>query len=152
MKCNVALLVTLAKGLGAGLPIGAILCNQKTSSVFNPGDHGSTFGGNPVSCAGAIVVLDEICNEGTYASIEKKGQLVKTLLNNSSSSKIKEIRGKGLILGIEIEGSSSEVQKKAAEKGLLVLTAGPNVIRLLPPLIISEDELSDGINTLISCL
>ena len=73
-------------------------------------------------------------------------------LNNSSSSKIKEIRGKGLILGIEIEGSSSEVQKKAAEKGLLVLTAGPNVIRLLPPLIISEDELSDGINTLISCL
>ncbi|MFR3910302.1 MAG: aspartate aminotransferase family protein [Clostridium paraputrificum] len=145
-------IVTLAKGLGAGLPIGAILCNQKTSSVFNPGDHGSTFGGNPVSCAGAIVVLDEICNEGSYASIEKKGQLVKTLLNNSSSSKIKEIRGKGLILGIEIEGSSSEVQKKAAEKGLLVLTAGPNVIRLLPPLIISEDELSDGINTLISCL
>ena len=145
-------IVTLAKGLGAGLPIGAILCNQKTSSVFNPADHGSTFGGNPVSCAGAIVVLDEICNEGTYASIEKKGQLVKTLLNNSSSSKIKEIRGKGLILGIEIEGSSSEVQKKAAEKGLLVLTAGPNVIRLLPPLIISEDELSDGINTLISCL
>ena len=145
-------IVTLAKGLGAGLPIGAILCNQKTSSVFNPGDHGSTFGGNPVSCAGSIVVLDEICNEDTYASVEKKGELVKTLLNNSSSSKIKEIRGKGLILGIEIEGSSSEVQKKAVEKGLLVLTAGPNVIRLLPPLIISEDELSDGINTLISCL
>ena len=110
------------------------------------------LGGNPVSCAGAIVVLDEICNNETYASVEKKGQLVKTLLNNSSSSKIKEIRGKGLILGIEIEGSSSEVQKKAVEKGLLVLTAGPNVIRLLPPLIIDEEELSDGINTLISCL
>lgn len=145
-------IVTLAKGLGAGLPIGAILCNEKLSSVFNPGDHGSTFGGNPVACAGALTVIDEICNNKTYKSVENKGKLVEKLLYDSNSPKIKEIRGKGLILGIEIDGSSSEIQKKAAKKGVLILTAGPNVIRLLPPLVISEKELTEGINTLISCL
>ena len=145
-------IVTVAKGLGSGLPIGAILCNKKLSSVFNPGDHGSTFGGNPLACAGAIAVLDEICNEKTYKSVERKGELVKNLLNSSNSPNIKEVRGQGLILGLEIEGSSSEVQKRAAEKGLLILTAGTNVIRLLPPLIINEEELTKGINILISCL
>lgn len=145
-------IVTLAKGLGAGLPIGAVLCNKKLSSVFKPGDHGSTFGGNPVSCAGALVVLDKICNEETYKEVENKGALITSLLKDSSSSEIVEVRGKGLILGIEIKGSSSDVQKKALENGLLVLTAGPNVVRLLPPLVISEKEITEGIEILINCL
>ncbi|MGG7178034.1 aspartate aminotransferase family protein [Clostridium paraputrificum] len=145
-------IVTLAKGLGAGLPIGAVLCNEKLSSVFKPGDHGSTFGGNPVSCAGGLVVLDTLCNDKSYKEITKKGELIKKLLNDSNLSNIEEVRGNGLMLGIQIKGNSADVQQSALENGLLVLTAGPNVIRLLPPLVIGDKEIEEGINILIKIL
>lgn len=145
-------IVTLAKGLGAGLPIGAVLCNENLSDVIKPGDHGTTFGGNPVSCAGAIVVLDELCNEPTYKEICLKGNLIKELITNAKLPNIVEIRGFGLMIGIEINGNSAEVQKKALEKGLLVLTAGPNIVRLLPPLVISNEEIKEGIEILIDVL
>ena len=145
-------IVTLAKGLGAGLPIGAVLCNEKLSSVFKPGDHGSTFGGNPVSCAGAIVVLDEICNEKTYNEVYEKGQLIRDLFKKANPSQVIDVRGLGLMIGIEIKGSSSDIQKKALEKGVLVLTAGPNIVRLLPPLVISKEEITEGVNVLIELL
>ncbi|MGL4109198.1 aspartate aminotransferase family protein [Clostridium sp. LP20] len=145
-------IVTLAKGLGAGLPIGAVLCNEKLSSVFKPGDHGSTFGGNPVSCVGGLVVLDTLCNDKSYKEITKKGELIKKLLNDSNLSNIEEVRGNGLMLGIQIKGNSADVQQSALENGLLVLTAGPNVIRLLPPLVIGDKEIEEGINILIKIL
>lgn len=145
-------IITLAKGLGAGLPIGAILCNDKLSSVLKPGDHGSTFGGNPVSCAGAIVVLNELCNEKTYKESYEKGELIKTLFKEASPSQVTDVRGLGLMVGIEVKGSSSEIQAKALEKGVLVLTAGPNIVRLLPPIIISKEELTTGIKVLIELL
>lgn len=145
-------IITLAKGLGAGLPIGAILCNDKLSSVLKPGDHGSTFGGNPVSCAGAIVVLNELCNEKTYKESYEKGELIKTLFKEASPSQVTDVRGLGLMVGIEVKGSSSEIQAKALEKGVLVLTAGPNIVRLLPPIIISKEELTIGIKVLIELL
>ena len=139
-------IVSCAKGLGAGLPMGAVLCNEKLKDVFNPGDHGSTFGGNPVSCAGALVVLDKLCNENSYNEINKKGQLIKDLINKANLSNVVEIRGMGLMLGIEIKENSADIRKKAEENGILVLTAGPKVIRLLPPLVISEDDIKKGIN------
>ena len=145
-------IVTLAKGLGAGLPIGAVLCNEKLASVFKPGDHGSTFGGNPVSCAGAVVVLDEICNEKTYNEVYEKGQLIRDLFKKANPSQVIDVRGLGLMIGIEIKGSSSDIQKKALEKGVLVLTAGPNIVRLLPPLVISKEEITEGVNVLIDLL
>lgn len=145
-------IVSCAKGLGAGLPMGAVLCNEKLKDVFNPGDHGSTFGGNPVSCAGALVVLDKLCNENSYNEINKKGQLIKDLINKANLSNVVEIRGMGLMLGIEIKENSADIRKKAEENGILVLTAGPKVIRLLPPLVISEDDIKKGINVLIDLL
>lgn len=145
-------IVTVAKGLGAGLPIGGFLCNEKLSETFNPGDHGTTFGGNPVACAGALVVLDKICTKETLTEIKEKGEYLVSLLKNINSPLIKEIRGKGLMIGIEIEGNSSEIQKQALEKGLLILTAGKNVLRLLPPLVISKEEIKKGAEILKECL
>ena len=145
-------IVTVAKGLGAGLPIGGFLCNKKLSETFNPGDHGTTFGGNPVSCAGALVVLDKISAKETLTEIEEKGEYLISLLKNINSPLIKEIRGKGLMIGIEIEGNSLEIQKEALEKGLLILTAGKNVLRLLPPLVISKEEIKKGAEILKQCL
>ena len=145
-------IVTCAKGLGGGLPIGAVLCNEKLSKVFSPGDHGSTFGGNPIACAGALSVLKQICTENNYSSISEKGNFIKEILSNLNLPIIKDIRGAGLMIGIEINYDSSIVQKLCMEKGLLVLTAGKNVIRLLPPLNIAEQELKTGANILVSAL
>ncbi len=141
-------IVTVAKGLGAGLPIGGFLCSEKLSEVFTPGDHGTTFGGNPVVCSGALVVLNTICNENKLNEIKENGEYLMDLLKNIKSPLIKDVRGKGLMIGIEVTESPSEIQKKALEKGLLVLTAGKNVIRLLPPLIISKEEIEKGVKIL----
>ena len=145
-------IVTCAKGLGGGLPIGAVLCNDKLSDTFNPGDHGSTFGGNPDICSGSLSVLKQICNTDSYNQIILKGQLIKDTILNSNLTSVKDVRGLGLMIGIEITGDSSFIQKKALENGLLVLTAGKNVIRLLPPLNTSIDNIKEGINILISTL
>lgn len=141
-------IVTVAKGLGAGLPIGGFLCNEKLSETFNYGDHGTTFGGNPVVCSGALVVLDELCNEDSFKDIESKGNYLMKLLKNIDSPLIKDVRGMGLMIGIELEVSPSDIQKKALDKGLLVLTAGKDVVRLLPPLVISENEIEEGVKIL----
>lgn len=145
-------IVSLAKGLAGGLPIGAVLCNEKLSNTFKPGDHGSTFGGNPVSCAAAIAVLDTIGNEEFYKSVEEKGNLIKKLITDANLEQVVEVRGRGLMIGIQVKCNPSDIQKKAVEKGVLVLTAGKDVIRLLPPLTISEEEIKFGVETLIELL
>ena len=145
-------IITLAKGLGGGLPIGAILCNEKLSNTFTPGDHGSTFGGNPVVCAGALAVLDQICNDELLSSVQAKGKFIRQTLTKSKLPLVKNIRGLGLMIGIEVSYPPDEIQKKALEKGLLILTAGKNVVRLLPPLTISEIEIKKGLAILLKCL
>lgn len=145
-------IVTSAKGLGAGLPIGAVLCNEKLSTTFVPGDHGSTFGGNPVVCAGAISVLNQLCNPDSYSDITFKGEFIKNTILNENIKTVKDVRGLGLMIGIEINGDSSTIQKKALKNGLLVLTAGKNVVRLLPPLNITMKDLKSGVDILISIL
>lgn len=145
-------IITLAKGLGGGLPIGAILCNEKLSNTFTPGDHGSTFGGNPVVCAGALAVLDQICNDELLSSVQAKGKFIRQTLTKSKLPLVKNIRGLGLMIGIEVSCPPDEIQKKALEKGLLILTTGKNVVRLLPPLTISEIEIKKGLAILLKCL
>lgn len=144
-------IVTLAKGLGGGLPIGAVLCDEKLSTTYNPGDHGSTFGGNPVSCAAALEVLKKISKEEFIPSVAEKGAFIKDFLKNASP-KILEVRGMGLMIGIEVDGDASTVQKLALEKGLLVLTAGPNVVRLLPPLVITQEEIQKALDILLDII
>lgn len=141
-------IISTAKGLGGGLPIGAVLCNEKLNNTFQYGDHGSTFGGNPVCVAGALEVLNIISKDSFLKEVREKGNFVKEYFKDKSKKNILEVRGMGLMIGIEIEGEASKIQKEALKKGLLVLTAGPNVVRLLPPLIISSEELEKGLNIL----
>ncbi len=145
-------IVTVAKGLGGGLPIGGVLCSEKLENVFTPGDHGSTFGGNPVACSGALVVLEKLCNENSFDEIYKKGEFVKYILKKSNNPHILSVRGSGLMLGIQVDISPSLIQNEALKTGLIVLTAGKDVIRLLPPLIISKNQLHEGLCTLLDVL
>ncbi|MGL5150634.1 MAG: aspartate aminotransferase family protein [Clostridium sp.] len=145
-------IITIAKGFGGGLPIGGVICNEKVMNVFTPGDHGSTYGGNPVCCAGALVVLDTLCNESTYTSIKNKEILIKDKINPSNCPLVEEVRGMGLMIGIQTKIKASLIQEEAIKNGLLVLTAGEYIIRLLPPLVISESELQDGLDILIKAI
>lgn len=143
-------IVTVAKGLGGGLPIGGFMCNEKLKDIIQPGDHGSTYGGNPIACASALTVLNYIEKNKLLKNVEKLGLLTKKLV--SSSKNILDIRGKGLMIGIETKFNSSEIQKEALKEGLIVLTAGPNTIRLLPPLIINEKEFRNGFQILLKVI
>ena len=142
-------IVTLAKGLGGGLPIGAVLFNELTENVFQPGNHGSTFGGNPIACAGANVVLD-ILTDDFMNDVKIKGEYIKERLLKMNH--VKAVNGLGLMRGVVLDGKvASDVVKACMEKGLLVLTAKDKV-RLLPPLVISMDELKQAMDILEAVL
>ena len=145
-------ITTLAKGIAGGIPMGACLFSSKTKDVLTAGTHGSTFGGNPIACAGGIVVIDRITGGDFLDEVNKKASYIKTKLEESSA--VKSLSGKGLMIGITLSDESkkaADIAKKAFEKGLLVLTAKEKV-RLLPPLNITYDELNDGIKILIEIL
>ena len=135
-------IVTTAKGLGGGLPIGATLFSEKTQYVLGKGDHGSTFGGNPVSCAGALSVLERL-DEGFLRSVTEKGEYIKKEL--SSYPGVKKVTGLGLMLGVECSKPASQAAQECIEKGVIVLTA-KDKIRLLPPLNISYESLEKALN------
>jgi len=138
--------VTAAKGLGGGLPIGAMIVNEKCSDVLSPGTHGSTFGGNLIACAGANAVLDIVLEDGFMESVDRKGKLLYDGLAKFGFPEIKDIRGKGLMIGIHLEGMNvRKVVEVLLENGLVTLTAGTDVLRLLPPLTISENEIKKGL-------
>ncbi len=142
-------ITTLAKGLGGGLPIGAVLMNEKFSEVIAYSDHGSTFGGNPVCCAGAITVTDRI-DDTFLADVVKKGEYIKEKLEGCGE--VESITGMGLMLGIELKNlKASDVVATALEKGLMLLTAKTKV-RLLPPLNITYEEIDKGLEILIDIL
>lgn len=138
-------IMTLAKGLGGGLPIGAFLCGEKLENTLGKGMHGSTFGGNPVVCAGANYILDTISDENFLAEVNKKGEYIRNTIRKMNKNTVKEVRGAGLMIGIQIDGEPKEYVKKALDSGLLALTAGTDVIRFLPPLNISNDEIEEGL-------
>ncbi len=142
-------IVSTAKGLGNGLPIGAVLLGEKTEAVLKPGDHGTTFGMNPVVCAGAKVVLERI--DGTFlAEVTRKGKKIRQALEGADN--VASVTGMGLMIGVLPEkGDAHAIFDRCRELGLLVLTA-KNKVRLLPPLVITDGELDRGIAILKQAL
>ncbi len=138
---------TLAKGLGNGLPVGAMLVKKELAGAFGPGSHGSTFGGNKVVMAAASAVLDELKKPGFLEGVQAKSVVLKNELEKKvlPLNEVAVVRGLGLMIGIEVRGDVAEKMKKMQNKGLLVLRAGQQVIRLLPPLTLSEQEIQQGV-------
>ena len=139
-------IITTAKGLGGGLPIGACLLFEKTKDAFGYGDNGSTFGGNPVACAGAVSIVERL-NEELFLEVRAKGEYLRTFLSKMPG--IEEVTGLGLMIGVRTNGKASvrEIAEKCVEKGLLVLTAHDR-LRLLPPLTIKKTEMDEGLKIL----
>ena len=143
-------ITTLAKGLGGGLPIGACLANGKCADVLTKGMHGSTFGGNPVVCAGGLAVLEQVAKPDFLAQVLAKGAHIRAALRDCEE--VTEITGLGLMLGLTLKTKqASDVKQEAFQRGLLVLTAKDKV-RLLPPLNITIGELDSGLAILKECL
>ncbi len=134
--------VPLAKGLGSGIPIGAVLTNEPSGKLMGPGSHGTTFGGNPFAMRAGIETLKIIEEENLMENAIARGKQILESLNNAfcKNKEIVEIRGCGLMIGIELKKPCKEIARIALEKGLLINVTESNVIRLLPPLIISKDE------------
>ena len=145
--------MTLAKSLGNGVPIGACLANEKAASVMKPGSHGSTFGGNPLACAAALAVINTIEKNQLLSNAAEQGSYLLEQLKNKigSTEGVREIRGLGLMIGIELEQNCTELANQALQQGLLISVQAENVIRLLPPLILNKEQ-TDTIVTKISGL
>ena len=144
-------IVTLAKPLGGGIPLGAVLLRDELAPAIQVGDHGSTFGGNPIACAAALVVLERIAGRGFLEKIERKGQHLRSGLDalaRKHRDVVREVRGAGLMIGVELTGAASPVLAALRKDGILATKAGDNVLRLLPPLVIKRGE----IDTLLDAL
>lgn len=138
--------VTTAKALGGGVPIGAVITGTKCKDTFGPGDHGSTFGGNPLSCKAADTVLSIVTEPDFLNHVKVVGAALKTGIENIQSDKIKEVRGIGLMLGIVVDPEKrADYVQAMMDKGLLTLTAGKDAIRLLPPLTLSLEEVDKAL-------
>lgn len=138
--------VTMAKGLGGGVPIGAVLAAESCSNVLTPGTHATTFGGTPLVCAAANAVLDTVGDGQFLAQVKEKGEYLKNGILSIGSPNILGVRGMGLMLGIIVEdGKHAAYANKLIEKGVLALTAGKNAVRLLPPLTISREEMDEAL-------
>lgn len=143
-------LTTLAKGLAGGVPIGVCLSGEKCAKVLTPGTHGSTFGGNPISCAGGLAVLNTVNKPGFLDEVAKKGDYFRKKL--LTSPEVASVSGIGMMIGIELKNKKAgDVVKAALDQGLLLLTAKAKV-RLLPPLTITYEEIDKGLDILLSIL
>lgn len=144
-------ILTLAKGIAGGLPMGAVLCGERLSGVLTPGSHGSTFGGNPVCCAGALTVLKRVAKPEFLAEVLRKGRVITDALAALRSPFIREVRGRGLMIGAVLKGVTAKAAVDALlRQGLIALTAKGEVLRLLPPLSITDNELAEGLSILAS--
>lgn len=137
-------IATTAKGLGGGLPIGACMLFEKTKGVFSYGDHGSTFGGNPVCAAGAVSIIERLTDD-LFDEVVKKGKHIKEYISGCKG--VLDVTGMGMMIGIKTEKNARDIAVKCLERGLFVLTAHDRV-RLLPPLTISSEELNKGLKIL----
>ncbi|MBQ6297482.1 MAG: acetylornithine transaminase [Selenomonadaceae bacterium] len=151
-------IVTLAKGLAGGVPIGAFICTEKVAQAFKPGDHGTTFGGNPLACAAANVVLDTIPDEKFLAHVEEVGKYFKDKLiglQKKYPAQISEIRGEGLILGAQLDKpkkSGVEIVNECMKRGAIINCTVGTVLRFIPPLIITNEQVDEVINILDTVL
>ena len=146
--------ISLAKGLGGGIPIGAMMSTDKVAKAFEPGNHASTFGGNPIATTAGLTVLNRLLNDGLLENVVKQGKYLTEKLEalKKKHDLIVDIRGTGLIQGIELSVNGSDLVGKCIEKGLLLVGAGANVVRFVPPLIISEKEIDEAMEILDSAL
>lgn len=143
-------LTTLAKGLAGGVPIGVCLSGEKCANVLTAGTHGSTFGGNPISCAGGLAVLETVNKPGFLDEVARKGAYIREKL--LTSPEVSSVSGMGLMIGIELKNKKAgDIVKAALDKGLLLLTAKTK-IRLLPPLTITYEEIDKGLEILLGLL
>jgi acetylornithine/N-succinyldiaminopimelate aminotransferase len=134
-------IITVAKGLGGGLPIGACIATGQAAQALRKGDHGSTFGGNPVSCAAALAVIDTIDHHGLLGHVETLGALWRRTLSDIDSPLLTGVRGRGLWLALATaDGSAPAIEVAARERGFLVNATGPEAVRIAPPLIVTETE------------
>ncbi|MGW0625186.1 acetylornithine transaminase [Streptomyces sp. NPDC002758] len=133
--------VTLAKGLGGGLPLGATVAFGRAAELLQPGQHGTTFGGNPVACAAGLAVLDTIARDGLLENVKRQSERLRERVASLGHPLIAHVRGAGLLLGIVLtEPLAPQVQQAAQEAGLLVNAPAPDVVRLMPPLNLGDDE------------
>lgn len=141
--------MTLAKGLGGGLPIGATIATGPAAELFTPGQHGTTFGGNPVSAAAALAVLDEIDNSNLVDHVAAVGKSIATGVEALDHPLISHVRGSGLLLGVVLTAPvSAKVESTARDNGFLINAPAPDVLRLAPPLILTEDQAGDFVAAL----
>ena len=147
-------LFTLAKALGGGLPMGALVSNAKLADVFTAGSHASTFGGNPVAAAAALAVIGVIEDEGLLENAKRVGAMFKEALQGfvDKYDRLLEARGRGLMLGLVVDGDPKPVVDALREQGLLALTAGGGTVRFLPPLTLDEDVLEDACDMISDAL
>ncbi|MBO4780316.1 MAG: aminotransferase class III-fold pyridoxal phosphate-dependent enzyme, partial [Selenomonadaceae bacterium] len=151
-------IVTLAKGLAGGVPIGAFICTEEVAQAFKPGDHGTTFGGNPLACAAANVVLDTVPNEKFLAHVEEVGKYFKDkliALQKKYPAQISEIRGEGLILGAQLDKSKLkgvEIVNECMKRGAIINCTVGTVLRFIPPLIITPAQVDEVIDILDAIL
>ncbi|MCR5369813.1 MAG: aspartate aminotransferase family protein [Clostridium sp.] len=139
--------ISMAKALGGGLPVGAFMVGEKCADVMTAGTHGSTFGGNPMVCSAANVVLEEVTAPGFLEEVTRKGEYLKKEIMALGSPEVVSVRGMGLMIGIVLAHPEKRADfvKSLLAKGVIVLTAGSDVIRLLPPLVISKEEMDTAI-------
>jgi acetylornithine/N-succinyldiaminopimelate aminotransferase len=138
----------VAKGIGGGFPLGAVLATEAVARAMVPGTHGSTFGGNPLACTAGNAVLDVMLAPGFLAEVERKGKVLWAALTALAAEfprVFADARGAGLLLGLKCLPPAGEVQAAMAEAGLLVMTAGDNVLRLVPPLVITDADIAEAV-------
>ena len=138
--------ITLAKGLGGGLPLGAMIAIGDSADLFKPGEHGSTFGGNPITTAAALAVIKTIEKQNILKKVRRQGQVL--IQELALIPGVSQVRGAGLLMGIELENANSnEIARKLAEAGVLVNAANSSTIRIAPALIVSDSQIRKFINT-----
>ena len=147
-------LFTLAKSLADGIPMGALVSNAKCADVFTPGSHASTFGGNPVAAAAALAVIEVIEEEGLLKRATEVGNLFREALQGfvDQYDQLLEVRGRGMMLGLAVDGDPKAVVEALKAQGLLALTAGGNVVRFLPPLVLKEEDLEEAVDMISDAL
>jgi acetylornithine aminotransferase len=141
--------VALAKGLASGVPVGACVVGNRAKGVFKPGNHGSTFGGNPLAMTAVVATIDTVKADGLLANAAKVGDLILSSLKNQIGSLAADIRGMGLMIGVELKEPCGELVKQALDAGLVINVTADNVIRLLPPLVMSEAEARQVVERLV---
>lgn len=144
-------IMTLSKSIAGGIPMGAVVAVEKAASLFTPGTHGSTFGGNPLACAAALVVIKEMTKDGFLQSVKDKGALLKDYLNKNLPDTCK-VKGEGLLIGVKTPYQPKDVSEACIKNHLLIVTAGNNSVRLYPPLNISDEELLKGAEVFVSII